>query len=469
MRQVSDHDQRRSRWIAAAVLCALFGILVWPVVFGTDGKLGDGATDVKYPTSEMGDQRKHHEHTILAFAQQWPSVDLVNYSSATSPGYHLLLALVARYVSHDLVVLQLAGSLLSFGLLLVVWRYGARHVGAWPALALMLPFVASSYVIGSGIWLVTDNAGLLFACLALGGAMMIQPTAMRTVRWGLYAACAVGIRQIHVWVAAPVILAGLLGGPLRKYAPRLLTAGSKQTMTWLVTFATFPALVLPFVIVGALALAWGGLTPPAYTERHSTDLALANYPLTLALFGAFGVFFLPMFVRTWNEVMKIDRWLIVAVILGVIVSLIFPTSFDQSAGRWGGAIWELVRRMPDVAGRSIVFPPLAALGAVVAVHAWRAAGRAGRAREATVLLLSLLGWMIAESFNTQSGQRYCEPMILVGLAWLAALSASPTEGTARFVQPHRLWWTGPMMLGASQIVLCIWTVYLPVIRWQSPA
>lgn len=467
MRQDSDQNNRRSRRSAAAVLCLLFAILVLPVVISTQGTLGDGATDIKYPTSEMGDQRKYHEETILVFAEQWPSVDLVNYPSATAPGYHLLMALVARYTSHDLMILQLVSSLLSFGLLLVVWGYGARHAGAWPALGLMLPLVASSYVIGSGIWLVTDNAGLLFVCLALGGAMMVRPTPMRTARWALYATCAAGIRQIHVWVAAPVVLAALLGSPLSRYAPRHLRAGLKQTLTMPVLFATLPVLLLPLVLVGLFIWKWGGLTPPAYSDLHSTGFAPVSSLVALALVGSFGIFFLPAFCPKWTDILKVDRWLVIAVILALAISLIFPTSYDQSLGRWGGAIWELVRRMPDVAGRSIVFPPLAALGAVVLVHAWRAAGRAGRAREATVLLLSLLGWMIAESVNTQSGQRYYEPMILVGLAWLAALSVSPTKVTARFVPAHRLWWAGPAALGAIQLVLSASTVYLPVLRWHS--
>ena len=107
----SGRDRRRSRYGAMAVLCLLFCVLIWPVVFSAQGRLGDAAPDINYPTSEMGDQRKYHEPTILVFAEQWPRVDLVNYPSATSPGYHLVLAVVARYISHDLVVLQFAGSL----------------------------------------------------------------------------------------------------------------------------------------------------------------------------------------------------------------------------------------------------------------------------------------------------------------------------------------------------------------------
>ncbi len=449
------------------MLCLLFCVLIWPVVFSAQGRLGDAAPDVNYPTSEMGDQRKYHEPTILVFAEQWPRVDLVNYPSATSPGYHLVLAVVARYISHDLVVLQFAGSLLSFGLLLVVWRYSARHAGPWQAVALVLPLVASSYMIGSGIWLVTDNAGLLFVCLALGGAVMIQPTAMRTARWGLYAMCAAGIRQIHVWVAAPVILAALLGSPLSRYAPRHLRASLKQTLTMPVLFATLPVLLLPLIMVGLFIWVWGGLTPPAYAGLHSTGLAPVSSLVALALVGSLGIFFLPAFCPKWTDILSVDRSLVVTVGLAIAVSLTIPTSFDISGGRWGGAIWELARRMPTVADRSIVFPPLAGLGALVLVHAWRAACRAGRAREAIVLLLSLLGWILAESANTQSGQRYFEPIILVGLAWLAALSVSPSQETTLFRPAHRRWWLGPAALGAIQLALSTFTVYLPVLRWHS--
>ena len=463
----SGRAPRRSRYGAAAVLCLLLCGLIWPVVLSAQGRLGDAAMGIKYPTSEMGDQRQYHEPTILAFVQQWPSVDLVNYPSATSPGYHLIMAVVARYMSDDLVVLQTVSSVFTIGLLLVVWGYGARHAGSWPAFALVLPLVASSYVIGSGIWLVTDNAGLLFVCLALGGAVMIPPTAIRTARWGVYATCGAAIRQIHVWVAAPVILAALLGSPLSRYAPGPLRSGSKQTLTMPVLLATLPMLLLPLIMVGLFIWLWGGLTPPTYAPLHSTGVAPVSSLVALALVGSFGIFFLPAFCPKWTDIFRVDRWLVVAVLLAVAASMAIPTSFDISGGRWGGAIWILARHLPDVADRSIVFPPLAGLGALVLVHAWRAACRAGRAREAIVLLLSLLGWMLAESVNTQSGQRYCEPIILVGLAWLDALSVSPSPETTSFRTAHRRWWLGPVALGAIQLALSTYTVYVPVVRWYS--
>ena len=167
-------DRKRSRRIAAGVLCLLCCILIWPVVFSAQGRLGDAATNIKYPTSEMGDQRQYHEPTILTFAEQWPSVDLINYPSATSPGYHLVIAVVARYISHDLVVLQFVSSLLlahlavSTGLALWTWQT-ARDQADLRFLLLLAMTTAVAGPIGAagtlgtiGLWVLYSRTAIPF-------------------------------------------------------------------------------------------------------------------------------------------------------------------------------------------------------------------------------------------------------------------------------------------------------------------
>jgi len=44
--------------------------------------------------SEAKDQDRHHVVVIETMLEQWPDVDIVNYASATSPGYHFALAAV---------------------------------------------------------------------------------------------------------------------------------------------------------------------------------------------------------------------------------------------------------------------------------------------------------------------------------------------------------------------------------------
>jgi len=444
---------------AIAFLIVAFAILVWPIVFTSNGELGKEIADTKYPTSELADQRRHHEHVIVEMVKQWPEVDIVDYSSATSPGYHLMMSLVAKFVSSELVILQFVSSFFGLALILVVWYYSARLTGAWPAALLTLPLLFSSYVLGASIWLTTDNAGLLFVVLALGGCVLATASANRIVKWGLFSAVAVYVRQIHIWVIAPVALMALLTSRANRFAPKVLR--DVEQLKWRLPQAAFAviALLLPLAILGVLVYLWGGLTPTHYAYRHNSGINLATFPLILSLFGAFGIFFLPILIGAGSKELLIGRSGWIAICLGIVIAVIIPTSHDPEAGRWGGSIWTLVEYMPDIAGRSIVFPPLAAIGCFVLLSAWRALRNCGRSRQAAILLLALLGWAIAQSANSQAWQRYCEPIILISLAWMAAMTFFSNSEYR-----NRKWWIGPALLSAIQLGLSIATLYLPVFK-----
>ena len=175
--------------VTVAALVVLFGVLVWPVILSGGGG-----------TSEASDQVEYHLPAIDGMVQQWPFIDVVDYPSATAPGYHFLMATLSRFVSCDPMVLQLASSLLSLGFLLVVWHHAARLVRPPAALALVLPLLASSYVLGAAIWLDTDNAALLFVALALGGSALVEATPLGGFRLALYGTAAVLVRPIPIWV-----------------------------------------------------------------------------------------------------------------------------------------------------------------------------------------------------------------------------------------------------------------------------
>ena len=450
----------------AAVLVLAFAILVWPVVLGSEGRLSGEGGRIKYPVNELGDQRKYHEPVIDRMVRQWPRIDITNHASATAPGYHLMMAYVARFVSDRRAVVQLASSVLSLGLLLVVWSYAAREVGSWRALALVLPVLGSSYVLGAAIWLTTDNAALFFVCLVLGGAAFgpARPTAL--LRGGLAAACAVFIRQIHIWVVAPLGLVALLASPLGRWAPPVLREPDEARSSWRPLVAGGLAVAAPLALLVVFVILWGGLTPPVYADLHDAGTNPASFAVALALVGLFGVFFLPALVakESW---MRWDRAATIAVGIALLLSLAVPTAYDFEAGRRGGAIWELVRRMPVVADRSLVLPPLAALGALILLWGWRGACRRGRGRQASILVLAMAAWLLAQSVNTQAWQRYFEPMILIALAWLAALAAPRPDPCGHPIL--RRWWLGPVALGVIQLALSTVTLYAPLLRWQPPS
>ena len=93
------------------------------------------------------------------------------------------------------------------------------------------------------------------------------------------------------------------------------------------------------------------------------------------------------------------------------------------------------RRWCSIAAWSL--PLLAFAGGSVALTLTHRGVRAGRGREAGVLVVALVAWMGAQSANFQVWQRYFEPAILILLAWLIAL-APPSLTGGRWLAPLAL-------------------------------
>lgn len=441
--------QRRSQQTTAAAitLLCLFVVLVWPAIFW-----GQSAT------SEAYDQREYHLPVIRTMAHQFPHVDLVNYRSATSPGYHLFMAVLNRLIrSPNELPLRLISSCFGLGFVFVVFGVLARRLDGWTALALTSPLLASSYILSGSIWLTTDNAAWMFVALALGGAAMRAITPGQAFRGGIYTTLAVLVRQIHIWVAAPVGMAALW---------RLRDPKSNR-MQLALALAT---LIVPFAVLAVFVLLWHGLVPPGSAEVikfHTQGMNPAVIPMTLALFGVFGVFFIPAFGPFDISALMRDRLMWLSAALALIASLACPTSYLMESGRWGGAIWMVVEKLPSIANRSIVFPPLAVLGAVILTFGWRRAAALGNASHASILVFALVCWMAAQSMNSQAWQRYCEPMVLITLAWLASLAHGAEAPASR--APDRRVWIGPAFLGICQLLLALKTLYLPLITGNTPS
>ena len=158
-------------------------------------------------------QNRFHIRTIRAFARQWPHLDFRDYDSATTPGYHVVLALVDRFVSDDVRALRAFGAVWTVGLLATLcWFLGRRHRLA-AALALALPVLCSVYVFtsGAGRCRTTRRGGACWWCCcwrcAGGWTAARSCSAARRSCAGLPA-------QIDLWVAAVLWVAAWLGpGP----------------------------------------------------------------------------------------------------------------------------------------------------------------------------------------------------------------------------------------------------------------
>jgi len=105
------------------------------------------------------DQLAFHEIVVRNFIDQFPILSYADYRSATTPGYHTLIAAMARVVGDARPVLQMLGSVFTVGLLATLGMTLGIRAGPRRATAIALPVVASLYVWPAGVWLLPDNAG----------------------------------------------------------------------------------------------------------------------------------------------------------------------------------------------------------------------------------------------------------------------------------------------------------------------
>jgi len=443
-------QDRQRKWLAALAAVVVFYACALPIVFSGAVNRGRAAAD----------HLNYHEPVIHAFADQWPSPDLSNYHSATTPLYHLLLAAVEVAAQPSRRGFMLLGSLFTAGLLGLLAL--SLPVRPGRAVVLVLPVIASMYVFFPGVWLLPDNAGWL-------GVLAVLLLALRpATNWRLLAASGavllalVLVRQIHLWAAALVWAAAWLGPdagetdpvpdrlePTRRVGELFEHFGSRLRRLVPAILVTAPA----FVAVGYFYWLWGGVVVPRYQAGHHGGYHGWN-PATpafhLTIVGSFVPFFLGFMVPGLKRLLRSTGVLLGVVALVLVLVTIPATSYAPELGRKSG-LWNLVLKVPLIAGRTspvlLVLAPVGAIG-IAALLAQV------RARRAWIYLGAFVAFNAAQTMSPQLWQRYHEPFILMILALLAA------EGTRLTVPAWaRAWrWAGPMVLAAGLGALTAFTV-----------
>lgn len=417
----AETTARDTRGLFCAVGGVLSGVfLAWAIpLWGLGYMRGRGAFDQHY----------YHIKVVRRFLSQWPAIDLSDYESATAPGYHLALAVLAKVTGDAALTLQMVASLFTLGMfaviaLLLARAAAAARVSRLETVVLALPLACSMYVIFPGVWLQPDNA----AWLGVFTILMLALPERRSFGWliagaGVLAALAF-VRQNQVWAAA-----ALWAGAWLNAAPvpdgnisTLLDSPRRRIPALLLAVAlSLPA----FGVVAWLFHLWGGPVPPSFKNQHAGGMNLATPAFTLALIAVYSVFLFawlwPALARLWRESRPL---LFLAAAIGVTLAAIPETTFlfePRSSG-----LWNLVRieeRLGVViAGRtSPIMLALSGVGAV-ALLGWL---RGLRPRERWLLACALLAFVAAQTANSNCWQRYLEPFVLTLTILMALLSARP--------------------------------------------
>ena len=439
----------RGWWRSApCVLAVLFACAVLPVImFGSDA------------TSEASDEATAHLPTVLQFAAQLPTPDLHDYPSATGPGYHLLMAVPAR-LGVGVHGLRIIASLAGLALVLLVWRTAARAAGPAVALALTLPLLMSTYVLSGSAWLTTDVLSVLIGTTMVAIAAWWMPTTRTFLTLAVLFAAALSVRQTNVFLAAPILAAGILGSPLGRSASDAEQWSGDEPRSWSRLGAACLALVPAALLLLALVNLWGGLMPATFRSLHDKGLSLVAPAYGLALLGTWAaIALLPMAPEVLHTIRRHALAIALVASLAFLGAVVADSTWSVEQGRWGGAYWMIVKAFPAIGGRSIVIVAAAVVGAVLAAVLWIRAAEIRRGRQATIVLVSLLALMVVQAGNSQVWQRYFDPAILVALAWLISLGINRTR-------PHSAGRAvlGALLLAGVQATISTLDYWIPVFR-----
>lgn len=365
------------------------------------------------------DDIMNHEPTIREFARQWPHFDFTDYLSATTPGYHLLLAGVVRYISADRHVLQVVGSLFGAALIGLMVAMAARSAGALRGVILVLPLAMSAYVLQSATYLLPDDIAWLLLLIAL--ALCLRPWSVpRALAIGLVTLLAVFVRQPLLWLAGLAWMAAWLSvGETRHLRALILDhPAARLGRTGVAILATLPA----FAIIAYFASIWHGLTVPRYQHFHegfgrsTVVFVLANIGFSSLFFGAS---LWPILVQLWRRAKAL---LVIMLLCCAAVGVLQPSTFDEAEGRFSG-LWTIGQKLPHVGHVSLFMFALTLAGGV-GLLGWLVTFDT---RRRLILLAALVGFTAAQSMNKLTAQRYVEPfvMMLVILAAARAVSYCP--------------------------------------------
>lgn len=378
---------------------AILPILMSSAVLAIAGLVAASGTVV---TSGGNDQRHFHLPAVIQIVTTFPDVDFASLPTATGPLYHLAVAVISGPLSFGEAGMQVVGAV--FGALLAglaIWHSRAITSGYLRMLA-VAPLLLSGYFWQSTVWMLTDDAALLFAMAAVLGLLEGKLTVRREIAIGLLIACAVATRQTFVWLLVPACLEPLQGASASR-------------------FASTARLVGPGVVVlTGLVVVWGGLTPPSARAYNASGLSAVGVSFVFAVAVTFAV---PILAAVdARDVLRDRGWASFGV--GLVLALpamvwaSAPTAYPDSARR-GGVLWSLAAQAPVIAGHSALLAVFAFIGGFTSSLLYFVIqGHAAR-----VLSSSVLGLAAVTVGGAQLFPRYAElPLAMIAVLVIVILA-----------------------------------------------
>ena len=162
-------------------------------------------------TAGGADQRDFHLPSVMLIRESFPHIDFVGLPTATGPLYHLVVAALSGPLGLGAAGTQAVGAIFAVALaVLAVFHVQAAPTWAGRVLA-VAPLLLSAYYWQSALWMLTDDAAMLFAFAALAVSLKFDG-ARAQLAVGVLIAAAIATRQNSVWLLLPACAAYAFAG-----------------------------------------------------------------------------------------------------------------------------------------------------------------------------------------------------------------------------------------------------------------
>lgn len=361
-------------------------------------------------------EQLYHTPAIERFASQLPTPDYSDYSSATTPGYHTVLAVPTKFGASNPVI-RIIASIYTF-FIVVILAIPLAQKYHWLAFPMMLPLLASNYFIFSGVWLLPDNSGWLGVLIILLLAFNPKPTFKTHALAGITLFVLIYFRQVHIWAAASIWLAAWLGSTDQTpQSPTLNSFFSNLPKRFSRSIIAFLCTIPAFLLLAYFIKLWGGLVTPTFKDEHHGPNP-ATPAFILLQIAILSIFFLPILLPQLSRVFKETKaTLYIAAALAVPLAIYPYSSYNHDVGRSSGW-WNVIYKLPVLMDRSPIYVVGALVGSIMLV-AW---GSLLNTRDRWIFAGTLLAFTLAQTANLESWQRYHEPMLLIMLMLIFARS-----------------------------------------------
>lgn len=437
----SGKDLCTPRRITAAFVAVVPLLILWIVIFASH----------RIPWRVHYDQSLYHEPAIRNFIERWPSLDLYDYLSATTPGYHLIVAMSSSVFGDSPTTMRIVSGVIA---LVFVGFFGASmssRVKPMTAGMLAWPLACSMYVVQSAVYLLPDNLGWLAVCGMVVMALRVTPSAWCIGFMGVWLVFVVCARQVHAWTFGLVLCSAWLAEvkSREKYVGAALIAGfGRKIKPFMIgCLAVVPGLLLLYGFVRM----WDGPVPPRFASQYPGGVNAASTAFTLSLIAIFGVFQIPVISPTLGTLWRSAKHRIfISATGGLLAAALTPTNFDYAAGRRSG-LWNVAAKLPNIGHTSLLILVLSTAGAVVLLALLKPI----RARDRIIMCAAFAGFCLAAAAGVELWQRYTEPFIIMFIALLVAMNierADEEQASAGVIASN------PMMLAGSTALSCIFCV-----------